>query len=100
MTIRTAEAEWNGSCHSSGHSSGQMRLGSGAYDGPYDFRSRMGDGKGARRMVHSQDRSRNRSMGPDARGSCLRRVRAERQEPLPSVVRLVGRRLHLNAKLL
>ena len=38
MTIRTAEAEWNGDL---AHGSGQMRLGSGAYDGPYDFRSRM-----------------------------------------------------------
>ena len=44
MTIRTAEAEWNGDL---AHGSGQMRLGSGAYDGPYDFRSRVGDGKGA-----------------------------------------------------
>jgi len=43
MTIRTAEAEWNGSL---AQGSGQMRLGSGAYEGPYDFRSRMGDGKG------------------------------------------------------
>jgi osmotically inducible protein OsmC len=44
MTIRTAEAEWNGDL---AHGSGQMRLGSGASDGPYDFRSRMGDGEGA-----------------------------------------------------
>ena len=43
MTIRTAEAEWNGNL---AQGSGQMRLGSGAYEGPYDFRSRMGDGKG------------------------------------------------------
>lgn len=45
MTIRTAEAEWNGDL---AHGFGQMRLGSGAYDGPYDFRSRVDDGKGAR----------------------------------------------------
>jgi osmotically inducible protein OsmC len=44
MTIRTAEAEWNGDL---AHGSGQMRLESGSYDGPYDFSSRMDDGKGA-----------------------------------------------------
>ena len=44
MTIRTAEAEWNGPL---APGSRQMRLGSEAYEGPYDFRSRMGDGKGA-----------------------------------------------------
>ena len=43
MTIRTAEAEWNGNL---AQGSGHMRLGSGAFEGPYDFRSRMGDGKG------------------------------------------------------
>jgi hypothetical protein len=42
MTIRTAEAEWNGDL---AHGSDQMRLESGAYDGPYDFSSRMDDGK-------------------------------------------------------
>ena len=132
MTIRTAEAEWNGDL---AHGSGQMRQRSEAYDGPYGFRSCMGDGKGnsledflgaahakcfsiallleltraefpvqhihtkARafsraegRMVHSQDRSRSRTTGPGPRGSCIRRVRAERQEPMPSAVCLVGRR--------
>jgi organic hydroperoxide reductase OsmC/OhrA len=44
MAIRTAEAEWNGNL---AQGSGQIRLGSGAYEGPYNFRSRMGDGKGA-----------------------------------------------------
>jgi osmotically inducible protein OsmC len=43
MTIRLAEAEWNGNL---AQGSGQIRLGSGAYEGPYNFRSRMGDGKG------------------------------------------------------
>ena len=43
MTIRTTEAEWNGNL---AQGSGQMRLGRGACEGPYDLRSRMGDGKG------------------------------------------------------
>ena len=43
MAIRTADAEWRGNLT---HGSGHMRLGSGAFEGPYDFRSRMGDGKG------------------------------------------------------
>jgi lipoyl-dependent peroxiredoxin len=43
MAIRTADAEWHGNL---AQGSGHMRLGSGAFDGPYDFRSRMGDGKG------------------------------------------------------
>lgn len=43
MAIRTADAEWRGNL---AQGSGHMRLGSGAYEGAYDFRSRMGDGKG------------------------------------------------------
>ena len=43
MAIRTADAEWRGNL---AQGAGHMRLGSGAFDGPYDFRSRMGDGKG------------------------------------------------------
>ena len=43
MAIRTADAEWRGNL---AQGSGHMRLGSGAFDGPYDFRSRMGEGKG------------------------------------------------------
>jgi lipoyl-dependent peroxiredoxin len=43
MAIRTADAEWRGNL---ARGSGQMRLGSGTFEGPYDFRSRMGDGKG------------------------------------------------------
>jgi len=43
MAIRTADAEWRGDLT---HGSGHMRFGSGAFDGPYDFRSRMGEGKG------------------------------------------------------
>jgi lipoyl-dependent peroxiredoxin len=43
MAIRTADAEWRGSLT---QGSGHMRLGSDAFEGPYDFRSRMGEGKG------------------------------------------------------
>jgi osmotically inducible protein OsmC len=43
MAIRTADAEWRGNL---AQGTGHMRLGSGAFEGPYDFRSRMGDGKG------------------------------------------------------
>jgi osmotically inducible protein OsmC len=43
MPTRTADAEWKGDLKS-GH--GHMRFGSGAFDGAYDFRSRMGDGAG------------------------------------------------------
>lgn len=43
MPTRTANAEWQGDLQSG---KGHMRLGSGAFDGPYDFRSRMGDGAG------------------------------------------------------
>jgi osmotically inducible protein OsmC len=43
MPTRTADAEWKGTIT---EGSGHMRLGSGAFDGPYDFRSRMQDGAG------------------------------------------------------
>lgn len=43
MAIRKADAEWRGNL---AQGSGHMRLGSGAFEGPYDFRSRMGDGRG------------------------------------------------------
>ncbi len=43
MAIRTADAEWRGNL---AQGAGHMRFGSGAFDGPYDFRSRMADGKG------------------------------------------------------
>jgi len=43
MPIRTAEAEWNGNLF---EGSGRMKLGTGAYDGPYSFKSRMQDGAG------------------------------------------------------
>ena len=43
MATRRADAEWRGNLQ---QGSGHMRLGSGAFDGPYDFRSRMGDGAG------------------------------------------------------
>jgi osmotically inducible protein OsmC len=43
MPTRTADAEWKGTIT---EGSGHMRLGSGAFDGKYDFRSRMEDGAG------------------------------------------------------
>lgn len=43
MPTRTADAEWKGDLQSG---QGHMRLGSGAFEGAYDFRSRMGDGAG------------------------------------------------------
>ena len=43
MAIRTAVAEWRGNL---AQGSGHMKLGSGTFDGPYDFRSRMGNGTG------------------------------------------------------
>lgn len=43
MAVRTADAQWTGDITSGG---GRMKLGSGAYEGPYDFRSRMEDGAG------------------------------------------------------
>jgi osmotically inducible protein OsmC len=43
MTTRTATAEWRGGLEKG---FGRMRLGSGAFEGTYDFRSRMGDGTG------------------------------------------------------
>lgn len=43
MAIRTADAEWHGDL---AKGSGRMRLGNGAFEGPYDFRSRMGEGRG------------------------------------------------------
>ena len=43
MPTRTADAEWTGDLPSG---NGHMRLGSGAFDGPYDFRSRMESGGG------------------------------------------------------
>ena len=41
MTIRKAEAEWKGNLT---EGSGRLRVGSGAFDGPYSFQSRMEDG--------------------------------------------------------
>src|SRR5271169_7164685 len=43
MAVRTAEAEWRGALQDG---AGKMRLGSGAFEGPYSFNSRFGDGKG------------------------------------------------------
>jgi osmotically inducible protein OsmC len=43
MATRTADAEWKGDIKSGG---GHMRLGSGAFEGPFDFRSRMEQGAG------------------------------------------------------
>jgi osmotically inducible protein OsmC len=41
MPTRNAEAEWQGSLI---EGKGQIKLGSGAFDGPYDWRSRSADG--------------------------------------------------------
>ncbi len=41
MAIRTSDAEWNGTLQDG---QGSLHLGSGAFDGQYSFRSRMGDG--------------------------------------------------------
>src|SRR5882757_7182021 len=43
MPIRNAEAEWFGKVLDG---KGHMKLGSGAYDGPYSYKSRMEDGAG------------------------------------------------------
>jgi osmotically inducible protein OsmC len=43
MPVRKADAEWRGDLQ---HGQGNLRLGSGAYEGNYSFRSRMGDGLG------------------------------------------------------
>ncbi|HVN77983.1 MAG TPA: OsmC family protein [Terriglobia bacterium] len=43
MPTRTAEAEWKGNLL---QGNGHIKLGSGAFEGSYDFRSRTADGKG------------------------------------------------------
>jgi len=43
MAVRTAEGEWKGGLKDG---SGQVTLGSGAFTGPYSFKSRMEDGAG------------------------------------------------------
>lgn len=43
MVTRTAHAQWTGKVP---EGEGSVALGSGAYEGPYGFRSRMGDGQG------------------------------------------------------
>ncbi len=43
MPIRKSEAEWKGNLM---EGSGHMRLGTGAYDGPFSFKSRMENGAG------------------------------------------------------
>lgn len=43
MPVRKAEAIWEGDLKDG---KGQMKLGSGAYEGAYSFASRFGDGKG------------------------------------------------------
>lgn len=42
MIVRHSDAEWQGNLME-GH--GELKFGSGAYEGPYSFRSRFGDGK-------------------------------------------------------
>ena len=43
MPVRNAEAEWNGNLL---EGNGRMKLGTGAYEGPYSFKSRMENGAG------------------------------------------------------
>jgi osmotically inducible protein OsmC len=43
MPTRTAEAEWRGNLT---EGKGEVKLGSGAFSGPYDWRSRSADGAG------------------------------------------------------
>jgi lipoyl-dependent peroxiredoxin len=43
MPARKAEATWQGTLN---EGSGSMKLGSGAYEGPYTFKSRFEDGEG------------------------------------------------------
>ena len=43
MALRTGEAEWNGTIR---EGTGRLRLGSGAFEGAYSYRSRMEDGPG------------------------------------------------------
>jgi len=43
MPVRTASAKWNGSLQ---EGDGTMGLGSGAYEGPFSFRSRFQEGDG------------------------------------------------------
>jgi len=43
MPTRTADAEWSGGLMAG---TGKMKLGSGAYEGPFSFKSRMEEGTG------------------------------------------------------
>ena len=43
MAVRNAEAEWSGGLMTG---SGHMKLGSGAFDGPFSFKTRMEEGVG------------------------------------------------------
>jgi osmotically inducible protein OsmC len=44
MPTRKAEAEWKGNL---AEGSGRLRVGSGAFDGPYSFKSRFEEGQPA-----------------------------------------------------
>jgi osmotically inducible protein OsmC len=44
MPTRKAEAEWNGNL---AEGSGRLKVGSGAFDGPYSFKSRFEEGQSA-----------------------------------------------------
>lgn len=43
MAVRTANAQWDGALQDG---QGRMRLGGGAYEGPYSFQSRFEEGEG------------------------------------------------------
>jgi hypothetical protein len=61
MAVRTADAEWRGNL---AQGSGQIRLGSGTFEGPYDFRSRIADGKGSNLKELRQEELRSRGPCP------------------------------------
>ncbi len=48
MPTRTADAEWQGNLQ---QGQGTMRVGSGAFEGSYSFKSRMGDDTNPRSKV-------------------------------------------------
>ena len=77
MPSRKAEAEWKGNLI---QGSGRLAVGSGAFDGPYSFKSRMEDGqsatnpeasgKGSPLRVHQRPRLRFRVGPPLEQISC------------------------------
>ena len=50
MAVRTAEGEWKGDLK---EGSGIVTLGSGAYSGPYSFKSRFEEGTGTNPLIQA-----------------------------------------------